>query len=123
MEVIKLVHEILLTSAYSMFTLRTLHNIHFRLSKLMKEHTFTYLSSDAIRSPPGKIVHERRPLCTIRMSILRGVNSILAAIKQNWSLPGLRIDFLHRYSSLKLNGVFLEWWSLREAEKKEVSCC
>lgn len=56
-ESVQLIQDELLTNAYIIFGLEPLHNIHLRISNLLKEFTFIYLKSDAISSQLEKAVH------------------------------------------------------------------
>lgn len=59
----------------------------------LKECVFTYLRSFAMRSHPENPFHERKPLSRMWTSTLSGMNLILAAVKEESPLRGLRIDF------------------------------
>lgn len=71
--------------------------------------------------PSSKRVHEHRLLIRKRASIVRAVNSILSAVEQGLSSPGVQIDFRHRKSSLELNSFFLNGW-VQEMSKGKKSC-
>lgn len=66
-----------------------LHRSHLEMSKVFKESNFTYPRCFAIRSPPEKPVHDRRPLSTVQTSLICAINSILEAKERNLLLPPL----------------------------------
>lgn len=50
---------------------------------------------------------QRQPLSQISVSILRGLNLLLAAVEREAGVPGLHMDFSRKSCSLQLNVVFL----------------
>lgn len=89
---------------YSIFTFEPLHNLHLGISKLVKECTMSYLSSDRLMTGGGE--KGRKPFVKVRTRILRGCNALLATIEREGEVPGVRIDFGKVCGTSGLDGIF-----------------
>lgn len=79
----------ILTSVYSIFALEPLQYFHLVMTKVLKKCTVIYLESDILYIHPRNPAHEKRPFSKMQTSILRVVDPLLAAMKQDLSLSGL----------------------------------
>lgn len=73
-----------------------LHNLHLIISKRLKESKFKDLGSHGVTTKPDGVVENKQPLNQMKVSILRGVHSLLAAIEQKAGVSSLRIDFFSK---------------------------
>lgn len=102
-----LFQEDMYPTAYSILWFKPLHNLQLGILKLFKKYNFTYSGFAAIRIHPEKPVHEWRPFRSMRSSILRAVNVILANLERGLLFLGLWLAFLHGLSSIQLNRISL----------------
>ena len=93
---------------YGLFSFEPLHNLHLGISKILKQGTFAYISSN---HQVGFVNSKRRTKIAIsskKTSILRACNSYLRVIDENSGITSLRVDFSTKAASATLNGLFLE---------------
>lgn len=91
---------------YNSFGFEPLHNLRLGIPQLLKEYMFKFPRSDREMAKIGNFERRRQPLSQIRVSILRIVNSLLAAINREPSISGLNVDFSTKGCSVHLYGIF-----------------
>ena len=93
---------------YSIFTFEPLHNLFLGVSKLLKVCMIQYMSSAELYTKnPGR---GKRPrlFSSIRTSVLRGCNTVLAEFQKYYVMPGVKVDFSKHEGSSQLNGIFVQ---------------
>lgn len=81
-----------LSKFYDIFGFEPLLSLNLGISKLRKEFTLTFFGSDIVIKNPGGVVEHRQPPTQMRLSILRGVNSMLAGIDLKDGMPGVNVN-------------------------------
>lgn len=70
-----------------------LHNLYICISKVLKEATFVYSSSDTILTNLGNSPNKRKPLIQLWNAVLRGHNAHLTAVQKHDGGTRLRLNF------------------------------
>lgn len=93
---------------YKLFRFEILHNFLLGISKLLKICIIHRLQSNNLFTSAGSTRNQSKTFKSVHLSILRGVNSLLATIEKDYFVPGLTIDFSTSEIGQQLNGLFLE---------------
>lgn len=93
---------------YKLFRFELLHNFHLGISKLLKICIIYRLQSEELFTRTGSTNNTPRKFKAVQLSILRGINSLLATLERDYFVPGLTIDFSTSELGQQLNGLFLE---------------
>lgn len=96
----------MIVSVYNIYSSVRLHDFYLGIPKSLKGCTFKYHGSNSMLANFGGEVESSRPLSRMRMQILRGVNSLLMAIKGDTDVSWLHVYFFRRGCSFQLNLVF-----------------
>ena len=91
---------------YSTFTFEPLHNLHLGISKLLKTCMVQMLNSNSMFTNPNDNRRGQKRYSSMKTAILRGCNSLLAAIQNQYPLSGVNVDFSKKEASTSLNGLF-----------------
>lgn len=78
-------------SCYSVFTFEPLHILVLRTSKLVKQCTGNYFSSERLRT--GGVQRGEKSFDKIRLRVLCGCHLLINANESDGELPGTRKDF------------------------------
>lgn len=87
-------------TVYGMFGFELLHNLHLDISKLLNECTFKYFGLVRVTTKPSGVVEKRQPQSKVRVCILRGANSLRAAIDLKAYVLGLHVYFYSMVCSM-----------------------
>lgn len=107
LEIAQLASTSLLCTVYNIFRFELLHELHLSVSKLLKDCLFMFIVSERVMSKPDGVERQRQPLSRLKVTILCGTNSLLAAIDQEAAVSGPQVDFSAERCSLRLDGLFL----------------
>lgn len=77
--------------------------------QLTKECTFKFHGSGRLTAKLDGVVERKKRLGQMRVSILRGVNVLLAAIDQVVGVAGLYVDYSSNSCFMQLNRIFKQW--------------
>lgn len=77
-----------------MFILEPLQNIHFEISKLVKQCQFIYLSTSLLCT--GGVQRQGNYFVKVRLQVLCGCNLLHSAVESAVALQGIRTDVLKR---------------------------
>lgn len=91
---------------YNLFGVEPLHDLHLAKSELLNRYVFKFPGSERVLRKLGGVLQQRQPLSRMSASILRGINSLLAAVDQNADVPDLLVDFPIKIFSMRLNDLF-----------------
>lgn len=91
----------------NIFGIEPLHNLFLGISKLKKKCSSKFLGSDGVITKPGKFEILRKPPSEKKVSIQRGMYSLLVSIERKAGVLGLHVDFSSNRWSMQWNGLFL----------------
>lgn len=97
----------MLDKVYNIFKFKLLYNLHLGISKLLRDCSFQFFSSDKMTTKLSGAERQRQPLNRMRVSILCGANFLLAANDRGASAAGLHVDFPSKSCFMQFNGRFL----------------
>ena len=92
---------------YKLFRFELLHNFHLGISKLLKVCIIHRLQSENLFTTAASTGNSSKSFKSVQLSVLRGINSLLATIERDYFVPGLTIDFSTSEIGQQLNGLFL----------------
>lgn len=94
-------------SLHWIFTFGPLQNLHLGISNLVKECRIVFPLSGKRRLNPDKLESQRILLCTMQNALLRAHNSIPAAIKEDYFVCELHVEFSKEGTEKQLNELFV----------------
>lgn len=81
-----------------------MHSLHTEVSRLLKTCLAQWLSYSDVYSHSLRPAGKRRELNSLKMSLLKACNRILAHVEQIYALHGLHVGFAKKKSA-ELNGL------------------
>lgn len=111
-----------LGKVYDIYGSEMLHSLHLYIPMLLKECTCKLFGSDRAVTKPSRVVVQRRPLRQMRMSLLRGVNVLLASFDHVAGVIRLNKIISNEGNSLQPKSFFIKQWGLYNAQKEGISC-
>lgn len=80
--------------------------LHLGTYNMLKECTFKRFGLNIVLTKPGGAVQKMQQRRRLIVSILRGVNSLLAVIDRETEVPRPHIEFSSKGCSKQINGLF-----------------
>lgn len=91
---------------YNTFGFEQPQNLHINKFKQLKEVTFKFRGSDRVVTKPSGVERKMHAQCQMIVSILRDVNSLLAAIEREVGVAGLHVEFSGIGCFMQLDSLF-----------------
>ena len=92
---------------YSIFTFEPLHNLFLGTSMRIKELLTSYLTTTSLLTHPDGPTGKRRPFSSVRNSVLRGCNTVLAILQRDYVLDSTKLYFPNNEPSSQLNCLYV----------------